>query len=239
MFPIMASSSCILQILIAAFSGYGVLSIFVTSLVLFISTIIFSFSRQKNEEEPVVVQEKEEEEQEEVLHQSSANGQQQCSPDSEKLSDEEDKMVKTEISCTISQEKAVQADQIHRDLYSESESIDYQSSSSDQDSDADWLYSGNLLGQSPDCSDDSISDEESLIEIALPSGHYVGSPKEDPKFSLQQKFQDFGSIETKVFHQHSIKQLFAEVIDMNEEENLIEIDLSMGSIKCPRFEIEA
>jgi hypothetical protein len=34
-------------------------------------------------------------------------------------------------------------------------------------------------------------------------------------------------------------ELLAELNEMNEEENLIEIDISMGSIKCPRFEIEA
>ncbi|KAL3507375.1 hypothetical protein ACH5RR_032757 [Cinchona calisaya] len=201
----MASSFCIMQKLIAAFSFYGVLSIFLTSLVLFISTVVFSFSRPKNQEDQ-----------------------------------EEDDKVKTES--TIFQEKAVQkegfggeADQIHLDSYSESEKSiddDKYSSSSDQDSDI-------LLGQSPECSDDSISDEESLIEIALPSGHYVGGLKEEnPMFSLQQKFQDF-SYETKVFHQQSIKQIFAEFNDMNEEENLIEIDLSMGSIKCSSFEIEA
>ncbi|XP_019193336.1 PREDICTED: uncharacterized protein LOC109187566 isoform X1 [Ipomoea nil] len=84
-------------------------------------------------------------------------------------------------------------------------------SDSDSDSDADWPFSssGNNSGHSPHCSSDcSISDEESLIELALPSGHFLG---------LQKPAVDY---------------LFA---DINEEDNMIEIDISMGSIKCSRF----
>ncbi|CDO99422.1 unnamed protein product [Coffea canephora] len=291
----MASSSCILQksilpgvfvlITFSAFSGCGVLSIFITSLVLIISAILFTYANREYQEETVqavevlsqsiishpILQRQDSPESEsegvdnkpvkeasqhqqdspefdEVDNESgkevvgiSNTEQQQCFPHFNKVS--EGQKAKADESNTF-QEKAVQnqgggaAHQIHPDLYSESESIDGQSFSSDQDSDIDWSYSGNLPSQSAECSDDSISDEESLIEIALPSGHYVGPKEEYPKFSWQQKFQDF-STETKMFHQHSIKQLFAEINDMNEEENLIEIDLSMGSIKCSRFEIEA
>lgn len=111
------------------------------------------------------------------------------------------------------------------DIFSESESLDH-SSITDQDSEAEWGYSGNP-GQHPDSSDGSISDEESLIEIALPSGQYVCAPeKEEPKFNLQKKFPD-------------LMELLADMNEMNEEDNLIEIDISMGSIKCSRFEIEA
>ncbi|KAI3703959.1 hypothetical protein L1987_74158 [Smallanthus sonchifolius] len=77
------------------------------------------------------------------------------------------------------------------------------------------------------CSDGSISDEESLIEIELPGGHYVGykeyRDEEEPKYCRRQKSPD-------------------SVLwwpEMNEEENMIEIDLSMGSIMCSRFEIKA
>lgn len=88
---------------------------------------------------------------------------------------------------------------------------EHSSSFSEEDSDADWPFSsGNNSGHSPHCSSDcSISDEESLIELALPSGHFLG---------LQKPAVD----------------LFAEI---NEEDNMIEIDISMGSIKCSRFEI--
>lgn len=81
------------------------------------------------------------------------------------------------------------------------------------------------LDQSVDGSDEgSISDEESLIEIALPTGNC----------SLKHQQE-----------KHNLKvmsDLLAEFnFDMNEEDNLIEIDISMGSIKSypARFEIHA
>lgn len=55
--------------------------------------------------------------------------------------------------------------------------------------------------------DGSITDEESLIEIEIPSGHYIGCGR---------------------------KEEVLEIGDVNEEENLIEIDISMGSIKCTK-----
>ncbi|KAL5540251.1 hypothetical protein UlMin_044491 [Ulmus minor] len=90
--------------------------------------------------------------------------------------------------------------------------------------------------------DGSISDEESLIEIALPSGHYVGhnkeveaDEKEDEQADVFKKIPDLC-----LFRQRSLMELLAaEINEMNEEENLIEIDISMGSIKCSRFEIKA
>ncbi|KAI9084625.1 hypothetical protein K1719_033407 [Acacia pycnantha] len=90
----------------------------------------------------------------------------------------------------------------------------------------DELYDYRPLDQSTDSSDGSISDEESLIEIALPTGHC----------SLKHHQQQ---------QQHSLtmmSELLAEYnFDMNEEDNLIEIDISMGSIKSypSRFEIQA
>ncbi|XP_018458614.1 uncharacterized protein LOC108829460 [Raphanus sativus] len=67
--------------------------------------------------------------------------------------------------------------------------------------------------------DGTIPDEESLIELSLPSGHYVGQ-----HFSTMTGHQNLGRI-----------QLLAE----SEDDNLIEIDISIGSIKCSRFQINA
>jgi hypothetical protein len=92
--------------------------------------------------------------------------------------------------------------------------------------------------QSRECSDGSISDEDSLIEISLPGGHYICDHEEDEViYNLQNKLPDFAP--GSFFKQHGLMELLAELNEMNEEENLIEIDISMGSIKCPRFEIEA
>lgn len=102
------------------------------------------------------------------------------------------------------------------------------------------------VDHTPECSDGTISDEDSLIEIALPSGHFVGhnqkredsnkyNNKKNNCCSLQQKKRELSAHEA-LFNQQSLMELFAE---FNEEENLIEIDIAMGSIKCSRFEIEA
>ncbi|KAL2327160.1 hypothetical protein Fmac_020587 [Flemingia macrophylla] len=98
------------------------------------------------------------------------------------------------------------------------------------------------VDHTPDeCSDGTISDEDSLIEIALPSGHFVGHHhKEESKYnncSLQQKKRELSA--EALFNQQSLMEFLAEFNEMNEEENLIEIDIAMGSIKCSRFEIEA
>ncbi|KAK4750898.1 hypothetical protein SAY87_004380 [Trapa incisa] len=76
-----------------------------------------------------------------------------------------------------------------------------------EDSEADWLPE-----RSPDCSDE----EEGLIEIAIPSGHHVvGGYRHN---------EDDGC-------------MMMTVGEMNEEDNLIEIDISEGSIKHPRFRL--
>lgn len=116
------------------------------------------------------------------------------------------------------------------DLYSEAESTD-QLSTSDE-SDIEWPCSG----RSQDFSDGSISDEESLIEIALTGEQYLPSLKdEDNKVCFKHKVPTLLP-SSDTFGQHGLKELFAE---FNEEDNLIEIDIAMGSIKCSRFIIEA
>ncbi|KAL1561009.1 hypothetical protein AAHA92_03762 [Salvia divinorum] len=91
-----------------------------------------------------------------------------------------------------------------QDLYSESESMKQFSSSEDHSSDIERRL---------DCSDGSISDEESLIEIPIPSGQFV-----------------WNNVNCyKEFH----KDFRAEMSEINEEDdNLIEIDIDIGSIKC-------
>lgn len=109
---------------------------------------------------------------------------------------------------------------------SESEGIHLSTTS--EDSEVDWSLPYNV-GQIPASSDCSISDDESLIEIELrpqePKGVFRGSEAE---FSPE-----------SVFSQHGLMELFSEINEMNEEDNLIEIDISIGSIKCSRLEIEA
>ncbi|KAK1268594.1 hypothetical protein QJS04_geneDACA005287 [Acorus gramineus] len=74
-----------------------------------------------------------------------------------------------------------------------------------------------------DSHDDNDDDNESLIEIALSEGHDMSSTTEESD-----------SLEF-LLRQHGLMELLSDV----GEENFIEIDISMGSIKCPRVEVEA
>nr|KYP41347.1 hypothetical protein KK1_037273 [Cajanus cajan] len=70
------------------------------------------------------------------------------------------------------------------------------------------------------------SDKDSLIEINLPSNHF-SELTEDPKQKLQSKLPEL--LQDSLFKQQGLMELLAEINDMNEDENLIEIDISMGS----------
>ncbi|KAK2648162.1 hypothetical protein Ddye_015651 [Dipteronia dyeriana] len=222
--------------------GFGMLSssvILITSIVLILSTVpIFTlFTEQKVPQKSVT--------EEEVLIIKSNDDHQEII---------EDVVVPTSTLLQQHKEdqqlqKCLETDQalhLHDyssspDLLSESESIDDHLSIS-EDSEVDWPFR-DIVYQSLDCSEDgSISDEESLIEIALPSGHYVDHDQNKLNH-IQHKVvvgadHHFLPHES-ILKQHSLMELLAELNDMNEEDNLIEIDISMGSIKCSRFEIEA
>ncbi|KAK9924339.1 hypothetical protein M0R45_032716 [Rubus argutus] len=204
-----------LVVLVGLILGFGFFSIFLTSIALVLSTLLFTCSKQ----EPILL---------------------------EKLV-EERVVLKSENESASTQKKEVQEanneapkylvarQSSSPDLVAESACLDDLSTSGDSEV-LDWPF-GDHVDQSPDCSDGSISDEESLIEISLPGGYYVGPDKEEESiFNLQQKMS--GLSQKAIFQQHTLFELLAEINDY-EEENLIEIDISMGSIKCSRFEIEA
>lgn len=74
--------------------------------------------------------------------------------------------------------------------------------------------------------DDEDEEEDSLIEINLPSSHFSGISKEHEQ-RLESKLPDF--LPEAMFKQEVLMELLAEINEMNEDENLIEIDISMGS----------
>ncbi|URE13996.1 hypothetical protein MUK42_22542 [Musa troglodytarum] len=92
---------------------------------------------------------------------------------------------------------------------------------------------------STDSSEDSISDDENLIEISLPDGHFVAPEK--PK-ALLKPLPDTrrgfltNLLPDSVLRQHGLMELLS---DINEEDNLIEIDITKGSIKYSREGIKA
>ncbi|BBG99890.1 hypothetical protein Prudu_009731, partial [Prunus dulcis] len=168
--------------------GFGFFSIFLTSMVLILSTVFFTFCKQK----PVLVE----------------------------------KLVEEKVLIRCDQSFSPCLEDASRTQHDEEETAALQKKEAQEE---DWSFGDNAV-QSPDCSDGSISDEDSLIEIALPGGYYVGHKEQESIFNLQQKRP--GLSHQSIFQQHTLLELLAEINEMNEEENLIEIDLSMGSIKC-------
>ncbi|VVA30517.1 PREDICTED: glysoja_042073 [Prunus dulcis] len=111
----------------------------------------------------------------------------------------------------------------HPDVQSESD----EQSVPSENFELNWMCS-NDLGPKVEISDGcsvSDDDDDSLIEINLPAS--------EPKEKLQSNLPD------SIFRQQGLREHLADINEVNEEDNLIEIDISMGSIKCPRFEIEA
>ncbi|KAL8144805.1 hypothetical protein AgCh_003134 [Apium graveolens] len=186
----------------ASFFFYILLFLFCSSLLLILSTsILFTLSKKSRFVVDKTVQNHE------VL---VGTNQKNIHPEVVQESTMCIKSVQEEQEC---QEQENEVHEILRssDLYSESDNFDTEDSDN---------YS-----RSQEFTDGSISDEESLIEIALPTGQYVSSPK----FKLQ-------TLSTEaMFKQHGLMELLAEF----NEENLIEIDISMGSIMYPRFGIKA
>ncbi|CAN0897481.1 hypothetical protein LINGRAHAP2_LOCUS19153 [Linum grandiflorum] len=135
----------------------------------------------------------------------------------------EPKSSQAEEQSSITDEQEEEEYEVRREL-TDGECEGRLSSTTSEESEVDyWPFQGNMF-QSPDCFDTGyISDEESLIEIALPGGEFVRHPTpmscKDGQFGIRSSF---------------FKQM------MIDEDNLIEIDISIGSIKStPRFGIEA
>ncbi|EEF32156.1 hypothetical protein RCOM_0346450 [Ricinus communis] len=231
----MSSVSCFLKnpfSWMSSFLGYGSSSILFTSVLLALATLFFKFSKKKPRGQV-----------EKLLEDDFI-----LTPDQEISPQPKDNIISKppvqvlEDEYITDEKEARENDEEEEDRSQiESECLG-RSSTTSEDSEVNyWQFQDHML-QSPDFSDGSISDEDSLIEIALPSGHYIGHKEteedQDLKSSSQKKLQDF--VPGSFFKQHGLMELLAELNDMNiEEENLIEIDISMGSIKCPRFEIEA
>nr|DAD21165.1 TPA_asm: hypothetical protein HUJ06_022628 [Nelumbo nucifera] len=106
----------------------------------------------------------------------------------------------------------------HRIFCLESESMDHSSDSDRWDADSP---SPSKMGRILRCFDDPIVEDDSLIEIELPNGHCVG---QTPNL--------LEMLSRSISRQKGIMELLSEINEMSEEENLIEIDISMGSIKC-------
>ncbi|KAG6484515.1 uncharacterized protein LOC122012658 [Zingiber officinale] len=87
--------------------------------------------------------------------------------------------------------------------------------------------------------ENSISDDENLIEISLPDGHFLAHDGTKALLNLKPLPSLSGflpsPLQDAVVRQQGVMELLPEI---NEEENLIEIDIVRGSIKCSRIGIK-
>ncbi|KAJ4762056.1 transmembrane protein [Rhynchospora pubera] len=91
---------------------------------------------------------------------------------------------------------------------------------------------------SSECSTESISDsdDESLIEISLPDGNHVEEHSEPVSEEESNGEFSWDFLPESVFKQSGLMELLSEI---NEEDNMIELDIARGSIKCSRLGIMA
>lgn len=210
--------------------GFGFFSILYSSLVVvLLSTVVYTLSKHKVIQVDNLVEEK-------VLSFEEESSDQSKNIAPTPLQENESA---TEAQEEVTMDGVANYSTTSQDILSESECQDKLWNS--EDSEVGWLFQSDVDHSPDDYSDGSISDEDSLIEIALPSGQYVDQQqKDEPEYncSLQQKKREL-SAEALFSSQQSLMEFLAEFNDMIEEENLIEIDISMGSIKYSRFEIKA
>ncbi|KAJ9182531.1 hypothetical protein P3X46_006517 [Hevea brasiliensis] len=105
------------------------------------------------------------------------------------------------------------------DDYSESENFEL-----------NWVSFNNVrknvsISESSFSSDNNEDEDDNLIEISFPDNNSV-ELNEDSDEKLQTEY-----LPESIFGQEGLMELLADINEVNEEDNLIEIDLSMGSIK--------
>ncbi|KAK7276963.1 hypothetical protein RIF29_18112 [Crotalaria pallida] len=92
------------------------------------------------------------------------------------------------------------------------------------------ISAGSIMGESFEI-DDVVEEEDSLIEIKLPSSHLNGLIEDaGPQRKMESNLTVF--LPESIFKQQGLLELLAEINEMNEDDSLIEIDISMGSSKC-------
>uniref|UniRef100_A0ACD5Y593 Uncharacterized protein n=1 Tax=Avena sativa TaxID=4498 RepID=A0ACD5Y593_AVESA len=83
---------------------------------------------------------------------------------------------------------------------------------------------------------DDDDDDESLIEISLIDGHYVGQEEKYPSWKKEQQDLLAGFLPDLMLDKRDFMDIYSEI---GEEDNMIEIDITRGSIKCTNVGIKA
>lgn len=82
----------------------------------------------------------------------------------------------------------------------------------------------------------SDDDDESLIEISLVDGHYVGQEEQCPSWKKGQNLLLADLLPDLMLDKRDFMDIYTEI---GEEDNMIEIDIARGSIKCTNVGIKA
>lgn len=223
-------------LVLSCFLGFGLLSFIVTVSILILSTIyLVKFSRKQQQQLLTYVDEKAIQNENPMCDSVLEN-----EPDDEKIE---------QVIENVARDKAAQESEVGfvhepEDFPSDSDTIDRDSVSS-ENIELDWVRGNNIVGQNGlVISSGSVSedDEDGLIEIAIPGStdhSTCNLSEEEPRQKVLSNNLPDDFLPESFMRQQGLLEIFADVNEVNEEENLIEIDISMGSIKCPRFEIEA
>ncbi|KAF5730479.1 hypothetical protein HS088_TW19G00069 [Tripterygium wilfordii] len=200
-----------LLLLLTCSTNYGFSSLLLTIPILIIPTIVFLFKPTKKKLR--------------LIENPAQNEHVICRPTS---SPEE----KIEEENQVSEESDGDGNMIEYQV----ESLDFPSDSESSDElltseciELNWVGSNNGSQFLEISEEEEEEEEDGLIEINIPGNDLDEEYKQDlPDFLPESMFQ-----------QQGLMELLGELNEATEEENLIEIDLSMGSIKCPMFEVEA
>jgi hypothetical protein len=137
-----------------------------------------------------------------------------------------------EEAVTVFQEKnIVPQDEVPEDLMGGSGSLSDSSECTTNDEEE-----GTEEGSVSDEADDD--DDESLIEISLVDGHYVGGAEQ----AEQRRAYNYKKDLLAEFLPDLLldrRDFFDILSEISEEDSLIEIDIARGSIKCSNFDVKA
>lgn len=137
-----------------------------------------------------------------------------------------------EEAVTVFQEKnIVPQDEVPEDLMGESGSLSDSSECTTNDEEE-----GTEEGSVSDEADDD--DDESLIEISLVDGHYVGGAEQTEQRRAYNYKKDLLAefLPDLLLDRRDFFDILSEI---SEEDSLIEIDIARGSIKCSNFDVKA
>ncbi|XP_052108216.1 uncharacterized protein LOC107496113 [Arachis duranensis] len=129
----------------------------------------------------------------------------------------------------VTKESEINADEKYEEQHDDQDSESQSTSSFENDQERSENYG--MISNSD--VEEEEEEEDSLIEIKLPNRYLVEEPNQKFESNLTELF-----LPEYMFKQKGLMDLLEEINEINEDENLIEIDISMGSTKCQDFRVK-